>query len=210
MRVTLVGHTSYPVQVCAGATSMCYGSNDPEKALRNAVSSGHESVIEHASFTFHIEGISRVTLAQLTRHRLCSYTVVSQRYTGIDGQEIIKPQTVKDAGNVVNDWWGLAIDNCMHAYRAMVMRGVPEEDARYIIPQGITCDLYMTANARELRHIFELRECNRAQWEVRQLVEEMHILASEDAPLLFDGAGAPCVRGACHERRSCGKPRRSK
>lgn len=91
----------------------------------------------------------------------------------------------------------------------MINAGVPAEDARYILPQGITTKLYMTMNARELRHFFSLRCCTRAQWEIRALADEMLRLCKEVAPALFEDAGPGCVRGKCPEgEKSCGHPRR--
>lgn len=142
-----------PEEICGEAAALCYKSKNPGSALRSALRMGHESVLEHASFTFVIEGISRVALAQLTRHRLCSFSVVSQRYTGIEGQRFVIPETIKNTivnqcDNYLADIWNNAIDTILSAYSAFIIAGIPEEDARYIIPQGITCDLIMTANAR--------------------------------------------------------------
>lgn len=208
MKIDLVRHTDRPDEICGQAAALCTDyEGDPLKALRGAMASGHESVAEHAVFTFRIEGISRVTLAQLTRHRLASFSVQSQRYCGADAGSIVIPDSMCRAE---------AVDALVEYKRAvqalyeeMVADGIPAEDARYILPQGIMTTLMMTANARELRHFFSLRCCNRAQWEIRQLADEMLKLCKEAAPVLFADAGAGCVRGKCPEgTKSCGKPRR--
>lgn len=207
MRIDLVRHTDFPDEICGQAAALCTGfEGDPIKALRGALKRGHESVTEHAAFTFLIEGISRVTLAQLTRHRLASFSVQSQRYCGADAASIVIPDSMCRAD---------AVDALVHQkrmvaklYDELVKMGIPVEDARYILPQGITTTLMMTANARELRHFFSLRCCNRAQWEIRQLADEMLKLCKEAAPVLFADAGAGCVRGKCPEGSgSCGHPR---
>jgi thymidylate synthase (FAD) len=174
--------------------------------LREALKRGHESVAEHATFTFLIEGISRVTLAQLTRHRLASFSVQSQRYRGADADIVVFPESY--AAHVYRDSVDDLLMQAAELYNEMVYDGVATEDARYILPQGITTTLMMTANARELRHFFSLRCCNRAQWEIRQLADEMLKLCKGVAPVLFADAGAGCVRGRCPEgSKSCGKPR---
>lgn len=206
MTVDLISHTQYPVIVCGTAAAICTGSENPNSALMGAMSCGHESVAEHASFTFRIEGVSRVLLAQLTRHRLASYSVQSQRYCGVK-LEFVVPDTIKKMG-----WeqaYTMQMQECYATYNLMIHEGVPEEDARYIIPQGITCNLILTMNARELLHFFSLRCCNRAQWEIRELADRMRDLCMENAPLLFRRSGAPCQRGEkCPEgKKSCGHPR---
>ena len=208
MKVTLKRWTADPDMICGEAAAMCTGwEGDPLKALRGAMKSGHESVAEHASFTFLIEGVSRVLLAQLTRHRLASFSVQSQRYCGCDLNSLVIPQSIKDkrfGGSVT-----LMMQKVTDLYDALLREGIPEEDARFLVPQGLTCKLMMTANARELRHFFALRTCNRAQWEIRALADEMLRQCKEVAPMLFADAGAGCVRGKCPEgAKSCGNPRR--
>jgi thymidylate synthase (FAD) len=204
MEVKLIGCTELPSHVCAQAASRCYNAKDPGKSLQHALGSGHTSVAEHASFTFDISGVSRVLLAQLTRHRIASYSVESQRYCGVEPEWVI-PQTVIDAG--YKDEF-LAYCNAGYTLMQEIMeKGVPVEDARYLIPQGVTCSLIITMNARELLHFFSLRCCRRAQWEIRQMARQMLTLCKREAPLLFIKAGPGCVRGACPEGKlSCGNP----
>ena len=205
MNVELIRYTQDADWVCGYAAALCTGfKGDPFKALKGALASGHESVAEHNCFTFLIEDVSRVLLAQLTRHRLASFSVQSQRYCGCDPNSLVIPQTIKDkrfTGSVT-----LMMDKVTDLYEALIQEGIPEEDARFIVPQGVTCNLVMSANARELRHFFSLRCCNRAQWEIRELANEMLRQCKEVAPVLFADAGAGCVRGACPEgTRSCKK-----
>lgn len=204
MEVKLIGCTEMPSFVCAQAAGRCYKSKNGDKSLQHALGSGHTSVAEHASFTFDIRGVSRVLLAQLTRHRIASYSVESQRYCGVKPEWVI-PQTVIDAG--YKDEF-LAYCNAGYALmQEMMERGVPAEDARYLIPQGVTCSLIMTMNARELMHFFELRCCRRAQWEIRRMARQMLTLCKRESPLLFVKAGPGCVRDACPEGKlSCGNP----
>lgn len=203
MKVELLAYTGKPEETCGDAAGMCYRSNG-ERALKAAVAGGHESVLEHAVFTFRIEGVSRVLLAQLTRHRLVSFSVESQRYTDSQYNPVYFPESVEnwERRGLVDD----CIQKVFALYKAMVGHGIPKEDARYILPQGITTNLVLTANARELRHIFSLRCCNRAQSEIRELAWEMLKLCKETAPKLFEDAGPGCIRGRCPEKKPCGHP----
>lgn len=209
MRVEIIGKTRGLTKVAATAAAICYDATNAEKSLKAALSSGHESVAEHQSYTFSISRVSRVLLAQLTRHRMASYSVQSQRYCGIDIQmmDVIIPPSVRKAG--MADRFRYQAAQAFDFYQEMVEVGVPEEDARYIIPQGIETSLIVTMNARELRHFFALRMCNRAQWEIRELADQMYSLCVKDAPELFDNAGPGCcTKAGCPEgKRSCGYSR---
>lgn len=175
------------------------------KALRIALKSGHESVIEHCSFTFSIEGISRACSHQLVRHRLASYSQQSQRYVRLSPFGYVIPETVesKDYQRDNFEWAMKVIDK---VYNQLIAYGVPEEDARYVLPNACMTNIVVTMNARELRHFFALRCCNRAQWEIRQLANIMLSLCKEVAPVIFEDAGPSCkVLGHCPEARPCGK-----
>lgn len=206
MKVTLKRWTAEPDLICGEAAALCYNGKNPLKSLQVAMNGGHESVLEHVSFTFLIEDVSRVLLAQMTRHRLASYSVQSQRYCGADPMDVVIPQTIIDkrfAGSIK-----ALLRHADDVYKAMVMEGVPEEDARYFTFQAGKTRKMVTMNARELRHFFSLRCCERAQWEIRQLADEMLRQCKEVAPALFADAGPGCVRGKCPEgAKSCGKPR---
>lgn len=205
MNVTLIRYTPEPDKLCGEAAAICTGyTGDPIKALRGALESGHESVAEHAGFTFRIEDVSRVLLAQLTRHRLASFSVQSQRYCGANLNVVVPdsmvcPELVDDIVEVRR-----AVEKL---YTKAISLGKPAEDARYLTLQGGVTSLIVTMNARELRHFFSLRCCNRAQWEIRELSRRMLAECSVVAPELFKDAGPGCLRGTCPEgKRSCGKP----
>lgn len=206
MKVELIAHTTDPLALCEEAAAMCTQSDKPAQALRGAIRSGHESVLEHASFTFRITGISRITLAQLTRHRIASFSVLSQRYVDQKDQEIIVPESIKQNGEML-DLYVSHVSRLRRIYDSMVEAGIPKEDARYVLPQGTTTDLIMTMNARELGHFFSLRCCNRAQWEIREMADQMLRILVSKWPELFGQCGPGCIRGHCPEKRPCGHPR---
>lgn len=203
MKVSLIRYTQDADLLAGEAAALCYNGKNPAKSLDRAMAGGHESVTEHASCTFLVEGVSRVLLAQITRHRLASFSVQSQRYCGADFDLVIPdsmaiPELVDDiitAKKVVAD-----------LYTKATGLGVPDEDARYLTFQAGKTTLYITMNARELRHFFSLRCCNRAQWEIRDLAWRMLRLCKVAAPALFADAGPGCVRGRCSEDKPCGNP----
>ncbi len=145
---------------------------------------GHESVFEHACFTFRVEGISRVCTHQLVRHRLASYTQQSQRYVKLRNPKYIVPESIMDSE--FRDEYMELLERASDLYRRMVESGVRKEDARFILPQGIETKIVITMNARELRHFIKLRCDKSAQWEIRNLAKRMLELAHEVAPLLFE------------------------
>ena len=231
MKVELITYTPNPDDVCGRAAKTCTNAGGvPEKGevktLKGALSSGHESVAEHASFTFAIEGVSRALSHQLVRHRMASYSQQSQRYVNMEGFDYVSPKSIESSNKTVtymvydDETEGFnvksigicnAYDKIMHdiafLYREMVEAGIPEEDARYILPNACCTNIVVTMNARELRHFFKLRCCERAQWEIRELANKMLARCKEVAPVLFEKAGASCVAtGKCPEgKRSCGK-----
>jgi len=208
MKVTLINAPSMgAVEVCEEAAVMSTQSGKPMQALRAVIRSGHDSVLEHASFTFKIEGVSRVLLAQLTRHRIASFTVLSQRYVNQEDQSCIVPATIRNNAEVYAVYEAL-IQRIGRFYHAMIESGIPKEDARYILPEGTTTDLIMSMNARELGHFFRLRCCNRAQQEIRDLADAMLRILRRQYPELFGQAGPACLRGECHEAKPCGHPRK--
>ena len=145
---------------------------------------GHESVFEHSSFTFRVEGISRVCSHQLVRHRLASYTQQSQRYVNLKNPKFIVPDDVADSE--FRDRFLKILDEASSLYRDMIEKGVRKEDARFILPQGIETKIVITMNGRELRHFFTLRCSQEAQWEIRNLAKMMLKEAYEVAPVLFE------------------------
>ena len=207
MNVTLIRYTGAPAELCGQAAAICTDSQNWASALRNAVESGHTSVLEHAVFTFQIDGISRACLAQLTRHRLASFDVQSQRYVKLDNPELVMPESISTLKSELKDLAILRMEESMECYRKLLDAGVPAEDARYVTPQAVPTKLIMTMNARELIHFFSLRTCNRAQWEIRQMADEMLKICRNVSPEIFGKAGPGCVTGKCPERRPCGSPR---
>lgn len=177
-------------------------SDDSQGLIDKLVKSGHMSPFEHASFTFGVEDISRVTSHQLVRHRLASYSQRSQRHSDGSAEEIVCPPSVVADGRAKMIFEKIA-DKLLPIIIDLKELGIPNEDVRYILPQGITTSLVVTMNARELHHFFEVRLCQRAQWEIRELAGEMLRLVKEVAPMLFATAGPPCVTGECRESRPC-------
>jgi thymidylate synthase (FAD) len=174
---------------------------------------GHESVTEHASFTFGVEGISRAASHQLVRHRIASYSQQSQRYVAT-AFGYVTPAALLHEGWRANrrGTSGLAkayrdhMEASSRLYERLLAEGIPAEDARFVLPNATETRLLVTMNARELNHFFALRTCRRAQWEIREVAVEMLRLAREKAPLLFARSGPGCVRGKCPEGKfSCGK-----
>ncbi len=221
LKVTLLACTPDPVRTCAAAARICYSASTPEELfertagtdqsgfLKKVIASGHTSVLEHASFTFGVEGVSRALLAQLTRHRLASYSVQSQRYVSLkEGFGYIVPPRIKALGPEAEAEYREQMETA-HAWYCAWQERLGEnanEDARFVLPAACETRLTVTMNARELTHFFSLRCCSRAQWEIRALADEMLRLAKEAAPAIFEDAGPGCVRGACPEgARTCGK-----
>lgn len=223
MKVTLISHTPDPERVCNRAAGVCVSAGEVkgDKHLMHALASGHDSVLEHATFTFAIEGISRACSHQLVRHRMASYSQQSQRYVNMDGFDYVVPESIRTStvelyDNVVQEYpeedvpLGVMYCRMMELissfYSIIVERGIPEEDARYILPNACTTNIIVTMNARELRHFFSLRLCTRAQWEIRQLAEKMLDCVREVAPALFEDAGPRCkALGFCPESKGCGR-----
>lgn len=204
MKVSLARVTADPELLSGEAAALCYDGKNPARSLDIAMEGGHESVMEHASFTFLIEGVSRVLLAQLTRHRLASFSVQSQRYVGAN-LDLVIPETMK-IPELREDLLN-AIEVVNNLYQKATALGAPAEDARYFTFQAGKTKLFMTMNIRELLHFLSLRECSRAQWETRELAHKIHEICEMVAPKIFRNAGPECVRTHCPEgAKSCGRP----
>ena len=169
MNVTLIQATPNPVETIAQIASICYDSDpkNPMALVKHLYAGGHHSVFEHIYFTFKIEGISRACSHQLVRHRHCSFTQRSQRYCSEDGFECVIPKSI-DEDEFKDD-----LEIIKWAYAAYQAHGVPNEDARYILPNACATSLYLSCDLRELIHMANERLCTRAQWEIRDLVREM-------------------------------------
>ncbi|MDD2955107.1 MAG: FAD-dependent thymidylate synthase [Oscillospiraceae bacterium] len=241
MKVTLLAHTPEPEKIIAAAAKLCYSSSSidglmggltPEKTgsfIEMLSEIGHESPIEHVTFTFGIEGVSRAFLAQITRHRMASYSVQSQRYVRKDQFEYILPPEIEQIPEAKEEYIR-AMEAAQEHYDRLadllkarhneefLTQGFSEkeaarraekqaiEDARFVLPNACDTKMVVTMNARSLYNFFRHRCCNRAQWEIRAVAQEMLRLVSEEAPTLFSHAGPPCLSGACPEgKMSCGK-----
>lgn len=224
LKVILLRATPDPDELVALGARLCYAQADVE-ALRERVEGadqrafvsrvmerGHLSVTEHASFTFAVEGVSRALLAQLTRHRIASFSVQSQRYVSMAGGfDYVVPPSICALGEEEEREFIREMET-MHAWYCRwqeKLGGAGEaanQDARFVLPNAAATRLVMTMNARELMHFFELRCCNRAQWEIREMAWQMLALCRRRAPALFANAGPACLRGACPEgKNACGQ-----
>lgn len=212
MKVELISYSNLGEKVCGIASKTCVSKNIPDvddnvmKSLRSAISSGHEAVLEHWSATFAVSGVSRALTHQLVRHRLCSFSQQSQRYVDMDGFDYVIPESILNHPDSLEQFeWG--IKAIQKVYKTLLAYGIDMEDARYILPNACTTNIIVSMNARQLRHFFALRCCNRAQKEIRELADKMLELVKEVAPTIFENAGPSCVQaGFCPEgKRGCGR-----
>lgn len=218
MKVKLLNFTPDPDLTVYLAARVCYSkvtieelkgeiNEDKVKALiRRVLRSGHHSVLEHASFTFGVEGVSRVTTHQLVRHRIASYSQQSLRWVSAEEMEVVIPPSIVDNPEALASF-NEAVEVARKVYRKLLSLGIPKEDARFIIPQGVSTRIVFSMNARELHHFFRLRLCSRAQWEIRELARLTLLEVRKVAPLIFEIAGPPCVtEGRCLEEKPCDSP----
>lgn len=229
MQVTLVGHSPNPEVLLAAAAKLCYAADteslfdqDPPTAgrfVQMLCELGHMSPVEHASFTFYIEGVSRAMTHQLVRHRLASYSQRSQRYVDHEDFDYVVPprlkgKTVEDHGQEVDaaeyfaDTMRLIAERYNRLNRALGWTGEgSNQDARYVLPNACETKILVTMNARELLHFFGERLCLRAQWEIRNVAGRMLELVKPHLSGVFDGAGPKCIRlGGCPEgKMTCGR-----
>lgn len=263
-KVTLLAYTPMPEQTVAMAAKLCYAKSDIDTIKEGLTEEktgafvdmlaeiGHESPIEHASFTFGIEGISRACSHQIVRHRIASYSQQSQRY--VDGRafEFVVPPSVAENAELLEKY-NRAIELEQKAYvevrdalmvqsikkyidenigvksqlsnidsksdaeiiaefkeidkkRCSSFEKLANEDARFILPNACTTKIICTFNARSLMNFFAHRCCNRAQWEIRDVAQQMLSLVKPIAPHIFKKSGPPCLFGPCPEgKMSCGK-----
>jgi len=226
LKVILIRHTLSPEETVALAAKLCYSKStiedlqekisqkDQSVFIEKLMHMGHESVLEHTSFTFGVEGVSRVLLAQLTRHRIASFSVQSQRYVSYEnGFGYIIPESIialgEEAVNKFSEQMN-TLEKWYTDWQKLLGKGEKSnEDARFVLPNACETRIILTMNVRELRHFFSLRMCSRAQWEIRKMAEEMFRLCFETAPALFMNAGPACIRGKCPEgEKSCGQAAR--
>ena len=215
--VRLLCHTPAPEQAVALGGRLCYSdvgieqlytdmAPKSEKFVGKLTSMGHLSPIEHASFTFGIEGVSRALLAQITRHRIASFSVQSQRYVCKTQLEYVVPPSVKALGPAAEAAFGADMEQAFAAYQRWRELGLPAEDARFVLPNAAETRMLVTMNARELLHFFRLRCCMRAQWEIRRLAWCMYAMAYRESPAPFRHGGPGCLGDGCTEgAMSCGQ-----
>ncbi|MDQ0508302.1 thymidylate synthase (FAD) [Peptoniphilus ivorii] len=241
MKVKLIGHTPDAQELIAKAAKLCYSpvgvdeieakldDEETERFVGMLAGLSHLSPLEHASFTFAVEGVSRVMTHQLVRHRIASYSQQSQRYVRLDAMEYITPPAIRDDAEAAARFQR-AMQEAESAYRELTdrLRGRYEralteagedekaaarkaekraiEDARYVLPNACETKIVVTMNARTLLHFFETRLCLRAQWEIREVALAMLKAVLSTAPALSQKAGPPCVQGPCPEgKMTCGK-----
>lgn len=244
LKVTLLAHTPDADKVVAAAAKLCYSAADVDTLMDGLTADkveamcqkladlGHESPIEHASYTFAVEGVSRALLAQLTRHRIASYSVQSQRYVDKSDFDYIMPPEIAAIPEAaakfeeIMEQLGTGYEELRtllkngHKDRLMAAGAdekdadfkagkMANEDARFVLPNACDTRIIFTMNARSLHNFFRLRCCNRAQWEIRAMADEMLRLCREVSPVLFRRAGASCAAtGKCSEGAyCCGEPR---
>lgn len=241
MNVVLLSHTPEPEKLVAASAKLCYSSTGAsqlmdqldsatvEKFLKILTELGHDSPLEHMSFTFAVEGVSRVLTHQLVRHRMASYSQQSQRYVKLDQFEYIVPPTIEkdarakalfiEAMEADQNYYDQLVELLYQSqYKEKLALGHNEkkasqlaekgaiEDARYVFPNACETKIVVTMNARSLINFFEHRCCERAQWEIRELAEAMLLLVKDIAPNLFRLSGPKCLKGPCPEGAlSCGK-----
>ncbi len=241
MNVTLITHTPLPEKTVAAAAKLCYSDSGVDTLMENMSDEkaeqfvdmlagfGHESPVEHVTFTFGIEGVSRSLLAQITRHRIASFSVQSQRYVKMNNFQFVTPPAIAEDEEAAA-LYQKCMDDAIKSYHALADRlqakYIPElmaqgmdekaarskaekmaiEDARFVLPNASETKMVVTMNVRSLRNFFRLRCCNRAQWEIRAVAIEMLRLCCEAAPALFRTAGPSCCCGPCTEgKMTCGK-----
>ena len=240
-KVFLLAYSAQPVKTVAQAAKLCYSNSSiealgdnltPQKArdfVKMLSELGHESPLEHASFTFGIEGVSRSLLAQITRHRIASYSVKSQRYVREKMFDYVVPPEIEHSEEATAIFLK-SMKDAQEAYdrlaevltkqhkEKLVQEGedpvsaekkaakLANEDARYVLPNACETKMVVTMNTRSLLNFFQHRCCNRAQWEIRQVAEQMLREVCKVAPELFLKAGPSCVFSSCPEgKMSCGK-----
>lgn len=241
MKVNLIAYTPDAEKIVAASAKLCYSQVGVDDILDNLTKDkvdkfldmlmglGHQSPIEHVSYTFAIEGVSRVLTHQLVRHRIASYSQQSQRYVKLDDFEFVVPPSIEKNEHAKNIFTK-AMENDLKSYREIseiletqyieeyIQDGMTEknakrmaekkaiEDARFVFPNACETKIVVTMNARTLLHFFSHRCCNRAQWEIRDLAKAMLIEVRKVSPILFRYSGPPCVKGPCPEgNMTCGK-----
>lgn len=212
MNVKLIGFTPNPEKMPALAAKLTHSKIKPEDLdktsdkelnaiLKHVMNLGHNSIIEHTSFTFAISDVSRSLTHQLVRHRIASYAQQSQRYVNINiPNYLIPPKIAKN--KEIKKAYEITMNNIWKQYNKLIEMGIPAEDSRYILPNATCTNIIVTMNARSLLNFFELRCCLHAQWEIRKLANLMLNEVKKKAPTIFEKAGPACKnKGICPENK---------
>jgi len=187
MNILVVANSQNPEEIIEKAARTCYAT-EPNESKRSdfitrIIRLGHESVLEHASITYRLEGVSRALTHQLVRHRIASYSQKSQRYVKETQFEYVLPPKIQQ--KEMSIFYDMTMKKIQKLYNTMIGHGVPAEDARYILPNACTTDIVVTMNFRELRHFFELRCEKHSQWEIRECANKMLEKAFNISPIVF-------------------------
>lgn len=223
LKVTLLSHTEDPERTIVAAIRQCYSTlsgkdlwekvtdDQKRRLIKQIIASGHTSTIEHASFTFAVEGVSRALTHQLVRHRHASYSQKSQRYVKEKEFEYILPPSVRKNPEAKKAYLK-ELENIQEVYGKMLEWGIPAEDARMVLPNGCETKIVVTMNCRALFNFFKERLCDRAQWEIRQMAALMLKECKKAAPEIFKYSGPTCVtEHICWQGDlNCGKPAKNK
>ena len=206
MKVELLSYTKNIEEIIFSAISQCYSSDSAfnslkkiteekkDKLIKKIISSGHHSTVEHGSFTFSIEGVSRVLTHELVRHRIASFSQQSQRYVKFKNGKfdyVIPPEVSKNSK--LKKEFQKKILELGDFYQKLLDNNIKAEDARFILPNATETKIVVTMNCRSLLNFFKLRMCLRAQWEIRELAQKMCKTCKEKAPNIFKNAGPPCI-----------------
>lgn len=212
MKVTLTRVTYNPIDAVEEAACNCYDSKPTGgKIMKSCYKSGHHAVLEFADFTFHISGVSRALTHQLVRHRLASYAQRSQRYCGENEFNYVIPPSIRKNEEAYKHYSNF-MRECNELYEDLQKAGIPNEDARYVLPNACETTIEVKMNGRTLIHFFNERLCTRAQWEIRQIammmkkcVEEHSEQCAEFAKLFVPKCEAHLGTPFCTEHSTCGK-----
>ena len=216
LKVKLLTNTPVPANVVARSARLCYSASEIddlveqmddakcEKLLKKLIQLGHDSPLEHASFTFAIEGISRACSHQLVRHRIASYSQQSQRYVDSSDFSYIIPPLVKKDSQLKKRYEDIMQE--IGKFYEELKETIPKEDARFVLPNSCETKIIVTMNARSLKNFFKHRTCVRAQWEIRDLAQKMLDICRRTSPVLFENMGPDCIsEKICPEgAMSCG------
>ena len=209
MKIELLNHT--PLSVADAAIGKCYdkGCYTDTKKMKNRINNvanvkKHASTVEHLTYNFDINGVSRALLQELARHRIASYSVKSTRYTLKElkeeqsficqdpesGNLHSTPEQVQRAENYLvytgDDEIDMASINSLDYLRWLLIQGKPNDKAKYCLPESYKTNLVMTINARSLQNFIALRSSKHALWEIQDLAKAMYEALPEDHKFLFE------------------------